>query len=99
MYIYIYTYMYRPDNISHYIKCSPLWQIACSAPEASDPFSFSRRLFLDSPSPGNAQLLALVFSLYHPAHNMFKCDDVSPMPRAVQRNLVEAARASRQHIL
>ena len=54
---------------------------------------YSRYICLDAPfsSPGNAQLLAPVFSLYHSAHNMFKGDDVSPMPRAVQRNLVEAA--------
>ena len=87
------------DNINHYIQCSPLWQIACSALEVSDPVSFSKRLCLELPPPGNAQLLALVFSLYHSAHNMFKCDDVSPMPRVVQKNLVEAARALRQHIL
>ena len=60
---------------------------------------FSKRLCLVSPSPDNAQLLALVSSLYHSAPNMFKGDDVSPMPRAVQRNLVEAARAFRPHIL
>ena len=87
------------DNIDHYTQCSPLWQIACAALGVSDPFSFSKRLCLVSPFPANAQLLALDFSLYHSAHNSFKSDDVSPSPRAVQKNLVEAARAYRQHIL
>ena len=87
------------DNINYYIQCSSLLQIASQALEVSHPFSFSKRLCLDSPSPGNAQLLSLVFSLYHSAHNMLKSDDVSPMPRAVPRNLVEAAKALRQHIL
>ena len=52
-----------------------------------------------APSPDNAQFLALVFSLYHSAHNSHKIGDVSPSPRAVQKNLVEAARAYRQHIV
>ena len=50
-------------------------------------------------SPDNAQLLALVFSLYNLAYNSYKIGDVSPSPRAVQKNLVEAARAYRQHII
>ena len=87
------------DNINHYLQCSPLWQIAGQALEVRDPFSFSRRLCIDSPTPGNAQLLSLVFPLYHSAHNMYKGDDVSSMPRAVQINLVQAATALRQHIL
>ena len=87
------------DNINHYIQCSPLWQIACSALGVVDPFTFSKRLCIVSPSPDNAQLLALVFSLYHSAHNSCTRDDVSPSPRAVQKNLVEAARAYRQHII
>ena len=62
-------------------------------------FTFSGRLCIVSPSPDNAQLLALVFSLYHSAHNSCTRDDVSPSPRAVQKNLVEAARAYRQHII
>ena len=87
------------DNINHYIQCSPLWQIACSALGVVDPFTFSKRLCIVSPSPDNAQLLALVFSLYHSAHNSCTRDDVSPSPRAVQTNLVQAARAYRQHII
>jgi hypothetical protein len=57
------------DNINHYLQCSPLWQIACAALGVEDPFDFSKRLCIVSPSPDNAQLLALVFSLYHSAHN------------------------------
>ena len=87
------------DNINHYIQCSPLWQIACSALGVTDPFTFSKRLCIVSPSPDNAQLLALVFSLYHSAHNSFKRDVVSPSPGTVQKNLVEAARAYRQLII
>ena len=87
------------DDINHYIQCSPLWQIACSALGVSDPFTFSKRLCIVSPSPDNAQLLALVFSLYHSAHNSFKGDGVSPSTRTVQKNLVDAARAYRQHII
>jgi len=87
------------DNINHYIQCSPLWQIARASLGVGDPFSFSKRLCLVSPSPDNAQLLALVFSLYHSSHNSYKSDDVSPSPRAVQKNLVEAASAYRQHII
>ena len=87
------------DNINHYLQCSPLWQIACAALGVEDPFDFSKRLCIVSPSPDNAQLLALVFSLYHSAHNSCTPDDVSPSPAAVQKNLVEAARAYRQHIL
>ena len=87
------------DNINHYIQCSPLWQIACAALGVEDPFSYSKRLCIVSPSPDNAQLLALVFSLYHSAHNSCTRDVVSPSPRAVQKNLVEAARAYRQHII
>ena len=52
-----------------------------------------------SPTVGNAQLLALVFALYHSAHNMLKGGDgISPMPRAVQLNLDQAAKAFRHHI-
>ena len=87
------------DNISHYMQCSPLWQIACEALGVTDPFNFNSRLCLESPTVGNAQLLALVFTLYHSAHSLFKGVDVlSPMPRVVQQNLVEAAKAFRHHI-
>ena len=75
------------DNINHHLQCSPLWQIASQALGVSDPFSFSKRLCIDSPTPGNSP------------HNMYKGDDVSPMPGAVQRNLVQAAKALRQHTL
>ena len=61
----------------------------------TDPFNFSERLCLVSPTVGNAQLHALVFALYHSAHSMFKGGDViSPMPRAVQLNLVQAAKVA-----
>ena len=87
------------DNINHYMQCSPLWQIACSALGVTDPFNFSMRLCIVSPTVGNAQLLALVFAPYHSAHSMFKGGDViSPMPRVVQQNLVQAAKAFRHHI-
>ena len=81
------------------MMCSPLWQIACASLGVDEPFTFSKRLCLDSPSPDNAQLFALVFSLYHSAHNSFKNDVVSPSPAVVQKNLVEAARAYRPHIV
>ena len=85
--------------MGHYLQCSPLWQIACEALGVTDPFNFSERLCIVSPTVGKAQLLALVFSLYHSAHNLFKgVDVVSPRPRAVQKNLVEAAKAFRHHI-
>jgi len=87
------------DNINHYMQCSPLWQIACAALGVDDPFDFSKRLCIVSPSPDNAQLLALVFSLYHSAHNSCTPDDVSPSPAVAQKNLVEAARAYRHHIV
>ena len=87
------------DNINHYIQCSPLWQIARSALGIVDPFEFSNRLCLVAPTPGNAQLLALVYTLYHNAHNTFSRDGVSPSPRATQKNLVEASRADGQHII
>ena len=90
----------RQDNIKHYLQCSPLWQIASGALGVTDPFSLNERLCIVSPTIGNAQLLALAFALYHSAHNMFKGGDVvSPMPRAVQLNLVQAAKAFRHHIL
>ena len=95
MYIYIYIYIHSVALI----QCSPLWQIACASLGVADPFAFSKRLCIVSPSPGNAQLLALVFSLYHSAHNMCSSDVVSPAPRDVQQSLVQAARAFRQHIL
>ena len=81
------------------MQCSLLWQIACAALGVEDPFDFSKRLCIVSPSPDNAQLLTLVFSLYHSAHNSCSPDDVSPSPVAVQKNLVEAARAYRQHFI
>ena len=87
------------DDINHYMQCSPLWQIACGALGVVDPFDFSKRLCIVSPSPDNAQLLALVFSLYHSAHHSFPSDVVSPSPAVVQKNLVEAARAYRPHIV
>jgi len=87
------------DNINHYMQCSPLWQIACGALGVVDPFDFSKRLCIVSPSPDNAQLLALVFSLYHSAHHSFPSDVVGPSPAVVQKNLVEAARAYRPHIV
>ena len=84
------------DNINHYLQCSPLWQIARVALGVTDLFNSSERLCIVSPTVGNAQLLALV---YHLAHNMFKGGDVvSPMPRAVQLNLVQAAKAFRHQI-
>ena len=87
------------DNIGHYLQCSPLWQIACEALGVTDPFNYNERLCIVSPTVGKAQLLALVFALYHSAHSMFKGGDViSPMPRAVQLNLVQAAKALRHHI-
>ena len=88
------------DNINHYLQCSPLWQIACQALNIRDPFSFSERLCLVAPTPDNAQLLALVFLLYHSAHQQARaCDDgVRPNPLAVQRNAVEAARGLRLHV-
>ena len=87
------------DNIGHYMQCSPLWQIACEALGVTDPFNYNERLCIVSPTVGNAQLLALVFALYHSAHSMFKGGDViSHMPRAVQLNLVQAAKALRHHI-
>ena len=86
------------DNINHYMQCSPLWQIASNALGVSDPFNMSMRLCLVSPTAGNAQLLAMVYSLYHSAHASFKGSDrVSPTPRTVQRNLVEAAKVFRHH--
>ena len=87
------------DNINHYIQCSPLWQIASKALGIVDPFDFNMRLCLDQPSPGHAQLLALVYTLYHVAHNSFSRDDVRPSPLATQKNLVEASRAYGQHII
>ena len=89
------------DNINHYIQCSPLWQIASQALEVRDPFSFEERLCLVSPSPGNAQLLSLVFLFYQSAHSQARAsgDDVIPSPRVAQRNAVQAARALRLHIV
>ena len=88
------------DNINHYMQCSPLWQIACQALDIRDPFSFSERLCLVAPTPDNAQLLALVFLVYHSAHQQARScdDDVRPDPRSVQRNAVEAARGLRHHV-
>ena len=88
------------DNINHYLQCSPLWQIACQSFNVRDPFNFSERLCLISPSPDNAQLLALVFLLYHSAHSQARHSDdgVSPRPLTAQRNAVEAARALRHHV-
>ena len=87
------------DDINHYVQCSPLWKIACAALGVEDPFTLGKRLCLVSPSPDNAQLLALVFSIYHSTHSSFKKDGVSPSPRVAQKNLVEAARAYSQHII
>ena len=87
------------DNINHYIQCSPIWQIACGALGVEDPFTYSKRLCISSPSPDNAQLLALVFTLYHNAHSLCSADDVSPSPRVVQQSLVEAARVFRLHVV
>jgi len=90
------------DNINHYMQCSPLWQIACQSLDHRDPFVFSERLCLMSPNPGNAQLLALVFLLYHSAHGQARAspvDDVIPSPRVAQLNAVQAARALRLHVV
>ena len=102
--IYIYKHIHVLivqiiSTITSNVDLYGIWQIACATLGVTDPFSFSKRLCLVSPSPDNAQLLALVFSLYHSSHNSFKNDVVSPFPRAVQKNLVQAARAYRQHIL
>ena len=56
------------DDLHHYIVCSPLWQIASQALKVNDPFNIEERLCLVLASPIRAQLLAMVFCLYHAAH-------------------------------
>ena len=82
------------------MQCSPLWQIASQSLELRDPFNFSERFCLVSPTPGNAQLLSLVFLLYHSAHYQARSGDdgVIPSPIVAQRNAVQAARALRLHV-
>ena len=82
------------------MQCGPLWQIVCQSLDVRDPFNFSERLCLVSPSPDNARLLSLVFLLYHSAHSQarFGDDGVIPRPLAAQRNAVQAARALRLHV-
>ena len=53
------------DDILHYLLCSPLWQIAGEALRVEPPLDLGSRLCVVSPTPERAQLLALVFQLYH----------------------------------
>ena len=86
------------DELKHYVLCSPLWQIACQALEMTDPFQLEERLCLINASPIRAQLLALVFALYHASHNSVK-NDAAPSSRFLQQSAAEQARAFKHHIL
>ena len=85
------------DELKHYILCSPLWQIACQALEVTDPFHLEERLCLTNASPIRAQLLALVFALYHASHSSVKCDPAHTS-RFLQHSAAEQARAFKHHI-
>ena len=89
------------DNINHYIQRSPLWQIACSAIEVEDPFSFGERLCIQSPTPGRAKLRALAFCIYplSPSEARTSTGGVVPSQNAAQQSAVEAARAFRSHVM
>ena len=86
------------DELKHYILCSPLWQIACQALEVTDPFHLEERLCLTNASPIRAQLLSLVFALYHSSHSSVRSDPAQSS-RFLQHSAAEQARAYRHHIM
>ena len=88
------------DDLDHYLQCSPLWQIASQALGVQDPFNLEERLCLKLPSVGRAQLLALVFLLYHFAHSKARnlTSDAIPNPREAQNSIFQAARTFIHHV-
>ncbi len=82
------------DEIHHYLLCSPLWQIAAEVMKVEFPLDLGSRLCVVDPSPERAQLLALVFQLYHHVKTRTKelGGFASVGSRHVQRMAFEAAR-------
>ena len=75
----------------------PLWQIACQALQVTDPFQLEERLCLRNASPIRAQLLALVFAVYHSSRNSVRTNPALTS-RLLQHSAAEQARALRHHI-
>ena len=53
------------DDLKHYIRCSPLWQLSAETLGVSAPLDLRERLCILNPSVERMQLLALCFQGYH----------------------------------
>jgi len=53
------------DDLSHYLFCSPLWQIAGAALGTEVPLDIPTRICIHSVSVEHVQLVALVSTVYH----------------------------------
>ncbi len=61
-----------PDDLRHYILCSPLWQICSQVLGVEAPLQIGERVCVVCPSPERVQLLALCFQVYHYAKTRAK---------------------------
>jgi hypothetical protein len=56
------------DRLTHYLRCNPLWLVACSALRLDDSYAsidFPRRLGFPVPSSTSLILLCVMFKTYH----------------------------------
>ena len=89
------------DTQLHYLQCFPLWHIATTVLGIEAPWSISSRLGVTDPSPEKAQLLALVFMVYHNTKSRVK--ELGGLgatsSNRVQRIAAECARCFVHHIV
>ena len=56
------------DKLSHYLRCNPLWLVACSALKLDNSYAsidFPRRLGFPVPSSTSLIMLCVMFKTYH----------------------------------
>ena len=64
----------KPDSLSHYIECDPLWTLVCSASRADSSIlrsSTALRLCLVDPCPESVARCVISFQSYHALRNTY----------------------------
>jgi hypothetical protein len=61
----------EPDDLSHYLKCAPLWCIVGEALGSPPPFGIDERLGVKKPSVFSVSCLAVAFHGYHYSKSSF----------------------------
>ena len=89
------------DAILHYLLCSPLWLICSESLGVESQWNLMSRICVCNPLPESAQLLSLVFLVYHHTRSRLKeIGDFECIPCIrIQSIASEAARELKHHIV